>query len=420
MIVRFSHRLRRYALRCLLAAAATAAPTFAFGAPLNHCAPLRSETACHSEFADTEELCGWVDIETEQQEASATLATHDSCALAHVASLPRPTEQTEPTNNDSPISVPSVAAIAAAACARAGVSVEQIAEPFAMVGPFLNEEQANESVLSIASLESFWNSARDQAKTVLENAEDEVAADIEELAANEPLDVDPYEDLGPSRLVDSFPAIESLAAPAETGIEVSPLDPLTGGSAMIVTLEEDYFPYDLSVRDLKIWNLIPIASHPFCIRSQADISDVDPMWQEFDKVVAEEVESDPQDTIAVHGSADCLLNNLVWEVSGWIEENASQYASINAETVGRGLAGALVAAHNQASDVAIRVAGSFPRSNEPDVVDLEEVFEKDDAASSAGEALLARAGAMEEEPRDYPTDISPVEIATAPNEMMVR
>ena len=89
------------------------------------------------------ELCGW--------------GTHDSCPIEVAENIdePLPTETTpRPLANLDE----SLAALATAACASAGVSVEQIVEPFAMVGPHFHR-----SLESVKNFQQWWQTAAEQA-----------------------------------------------------------------------------------------------------------------------------------------------------------------------------------------------------------------------------------------------------------------
>ncbi|MFK8114063.1 MAG: hypothetical protein AB8B91_17810 [Rubripirellula sp.] len=427
MTSRLSLRLRRFTLRCLLGMA-VAAPGIADAAPLDQA--YRNATPCEFELADTEELCGWIGIETsEQADFTQPLCTHDSAPVPRIATLTRTprlspaimiAKPTVSTFSDGD-AIPTVAAIAAAACARAGVSVEQMAEPFALVGPFVpGTPQATESIASVATLQSWWKEAYDEAQKIADSDAEiaRIDSEIEALAGDEPLDIESYREFGPSRLVESFPAIESLT-PSLTveitdevvsGVEVAPLDFLVGSSAVVATLEEGYLPYDLGARDVQVWSLFPSATQPFCVRGRMDGLDADPMWQEFDQVVS------------VQGSADCLLNQLVWEVSGWMEGNSSWLASFKPRAVGNQVAELAIRSNRMVSSAAASVASQFPEPAQPASVGSEEVAEQEEAPSPAGGALLARAGAIEV-PSDVPTDVlseAHVEIARVPMEVNLR
>ena len=160
--------------------------------------------------------------------------------------------------------------LAAVAVASAGVSVEQIVEPFAMVGPYLDN-----SLEMVRKFQSWWDAVRSQAAASAEatggrvdeagreGGTDDSRPARRQLAAEEPIDV---ESLGKSVLVDAFGHAETDAV--EPGVYVTAIDMLVGGSPIIATIEEDYLPYDLSARDIKLWSVFPISTHPFCIRSR--------------------------------------------------------------------------------------------------------------------------------------------------------
>jgi hypothetical protein len=281
MTVRLSHRLRRFAFRCLLASA-LAWPAAAMAVPVDHCG-FHSATQCEFELADTEELCGWSNLAKPTPTSDHTVATHDSTPFNRIASVYIPTFQAAP-EADNHSRVPTVAEIAAAACERAGVSLQQIAEPFAMVGP---EIAPQDSIISVATLEQWWLEAKAQAgKLGLESS----------ATVGGPIDMDPVTQI-------------------ESVVEVTPIDVLVGSSPLIATLEVEESSVNEQVSSF--WNLYPTAANPFCVRGHAGgmTAEHDPMWSEFDAAVAEP--TSPSD-LDVMGSADCMLDHLLCQVSGWM------------------------------------------------------------------------------------------------------
>ncbi len=156
----------------------------------------QSETA--NEFED--ELCGW--------------ATHDSCPVPRVAMASRtsstfqlypdalawPIEETEPQPSNT--FEESLATAAATACASAGISVEQIIEPFAMVGPNMPH-----TLEQVKRFQQWWADAFEKAKAEAERAADEEEADeasepaVEATAVEEVID-----EAGVIAAVEAFPA----------------------------------------------------------------------------------------------------------------------------------------------------------------------------------------------------------------------
>ncbi len=363
MNVCFSLRRHRFALPILLAIAVAAFPRVAPAGDFDcgsDIVPITEEaTACEFESTATEELCGWVDLEP-----------YDS------AELPRPVENA----NDAELSG-TVAAIATAACASAGVSVEQIVEPFAMVGPCLDN-----SLEMVQRFQGWWNAAAAEAEALrLAEAEAEFGdtIDVQEqldlIATEEPVDVENH---GGSVLVDKFTKTETKAD--QPGVYVTAIDMLVGGSPIIATIEEeDYLPYDLSARDIKLWSVFPISTRPFCVRSHGDDIETEPMWQDFDQLVANAVEvQTPPSSYASCGSADCLLDELIWRVEMFVAEDSPLWDVLAPQNLGR-----QVATIASGSGRLVKSAAQLLASQWPEV-------EEDVETSEIGQALLARAGAI--------------------------
>lgn len=279
-------------------------------------------SSCTFEFEMTEaedpsQWCGW--------------GTHDSVPL----SRPRPRSRTS-SNFDQ-----SLAAAASAACASVGVSVEQIVEPFAMVGPTVAD-----SIERVQQFQRWWNQtlaaaesiASDLAATgpLTELALDEVAAEadvpplqpdpwkafgesivvadslreppvdcrLEQLSLEEPIDVARF---GPSILTAADSAVAETIEPTDVtnanieavegrGRQVQTQIPTPriagaatsqmGASAVIVSFEDGYLAYDVSARDLKVWSVFPLVTQPFCIRSHREAILGCHPWGEADMAAA--------------------------------------------------------------------------------------------------------------------------------------
>jgi hypothetical protein len=162
-------RFRHVALPCLLAFVSAAIPIAAAADDLE----CGSEVVTAKDpsiprdlaLAVAEEVCGW--------------GTHDSAApptyIAANAAAPDLTV-------DSSITI-----IATAALASAGVAVEQIVEPFALVGPLLGD-----SVERVQKFQLWWDikAAVEQANVAEAklSATDDIQDDIDAIAAEEPID----------------------------------------------------------------------------------------------------------------------------------------------------------------------------------------------------------------------------------------
>ena len=146
-----------------------------------------------------EELCGW--------------ATHDSCPLSSAPrSEPEVVEEpiaVTPVATETPPSRPaamietSLASIATAACATAGISVEQIVEPFAMVGPHLAD-----SLQRVNEFQSWWQ--EQAAKQADEPIASEHAA---EYATEQPTEHTQAQQQFKTTAAD--PVVENVASPSD-------------------------------------------------------------------------------------------------------------------------------------------------------------------------------------------------------------
>lgn len=159
------------------------------------------------------------------------------------------------------------------------VVVDQVVEPYIAVGPFTPN-----SLTSIRAMDK-WIIPLSTEKAPRNDAYlTPLDLRLQELAAEEPVDI---ENCGPSVLI---PENRPLNV---SRIEIAPINPLIGSSPVIATVEEDYMPYDLSARDLQDWNSFPIASHPFCVRTDIADKQTAGLWAEFDTAMALSKSSDP-------------------------------------------------------------------------------------------------------------------------------
>jgi hypothetical protein len=421
-------RCHRFTWSCLIAVAALSASTLVSSRSL---ADDDFDSIVANDYEA--ELCGW--------------ATHDSCpfAVSEVSTEPTPADTTTPrplANLDE-----SLAALATAACASAGVSVEQIVEPFAMVGPHFQQ-----SLQSVKNFQQWWENAAEQtnetsavdpvvdeatnsgvptaqvnhvpivdfageladdepeaenlasvvetsAADAIEIAEvaeyplsfeddhcwmdhnwwldqandDKIRGELAELAAKEPVDVlDNFDGaFGPSVLVES---VEELAT------TIAAESSMVGSSAMIFSLDEEYLPYDLAVRDYQAESLFSLAKRPFCIRARIELP-------EFDLAIdtdqpAEPIEQAADSDFVFAGSADCLLDDWMWRATLALEPGGSVRKWLRAELAGQQLAALLAKRVQLADEMAGQLASWWPESPQH-------------PAGEAGAQLLARAGAVE-------------------------
>jgi hypothetical protein len=432
MNVHFSPKLQHFFLVLAAAFTLVSAPRTTFAGRFDcgsDIVPIyETATPCGFELAGTEELCGWI-----------PMGTHDSGPLPTLAPPKHLTKpRSTPDEKRSEVQE-SLAMLAATACRSAGVSVEQIIEPFVMVGPYLEN-----SVASVESFESWWAESLDE---MIPKA-DPLQSQIDAIAAQEPIDVESF---GISILVFAAIPEDALAtSPSDPntnkklGIEIKPLDNLVGSSAIIATIEEDYMPYDLAARDLPLWSVFPVSTQPFCVRNLIEDFDSDSMWRDFDHVVRNSPADDSaqQDTVAsedsvktrqvddadhvteqedeprvaagtaeaelatlgtptaepslaVHetfdtssffshcGSADCMLDEIIWQAEAMIAENSPLRSAIAPKAIGRAIASIISGSTQLVERATVRIANRWPE------------VETEPERSPAGARLLARAGAID-------------------------
>ncbi len=396
MNVCISSHLRRFGFRCLLTFAAAVSPIVAragdFDCGSDFTYSATSATPCDFELDGTEELCGWGD--------DCPLGTHDSSVLptpAGLAIIP-PAPVASPAAASTSLLNKSVSAIATAAFASAGVSVEQIVEPFAMVGPYLDD-----SLQMVQDFQAWWETAQAEAVS-MKTAADAIQDELDRIAAQEPVDVESF---GPSVIVNQLPTKQTAIGPSR--IQVTAIDALIGSSPIIATIKDDYRPYDLSARDLKLWSVFPTSTHPFCVRSHMDALDDSPMWEDFDRAVQADTDVAPSvESFAFAGSADCLLYELIWQFDTWTADDSPVWTAVEPRNIGRRFAAIATDGNRIVQGAAQLLASNWP---EPEV---------ENEPSSTGEALLARAGAVNASEPVAANTTAAVQIAKIPSETTLR
>ncbi len=391
-----------------------------------------------------EELCGWAD---DQEEELCGWATHDSCPIAAETIASRTLAAFDR----------SIATAAATACAKAGISIEQIIEPLAMVQPQLSQAPSDDSVTATADakagisvqeiiepfisigpqfaasldqikqFQQWWKTAIEASKaqqqdvsetstqaSVASDAESSINDELQLLADEEPIDID-LDALGPSVLILVEEQTES-SSPAPVSIPDASVSQV-GASAIIVSLEDAYMPYDLSARDLRVWSVFPLVTEPFCIRSRTECEPIAPIWEDSEETVAADdsatddddelvLQAPTENSFTIHGSPDCLLDELIWNIEVTLLENSHW---LDPATYGDQLADFA----RQGTDVAESAAGSLASLWPNDEADTEVLVEQDEP--TAGDRLLARAEAVEAgETAEVVESAEPVRIAEAP------
>ena len=327
---------------------------------------------------EVETPCGWVE-----------LGTHDSLPAF------------QRSRGTSGLTTDAATVAASVLCSKAGVAVQQIIEPFAMVGPYLEE-----SLDVVEQFSRWWD-----ASSTSQEAGDVGNAPWLDPAVGSPSASDPIEfdflhvktrrdqrldlclredplnptQFGASVLVSSLDQFPEQ--PFDEQVRSRRENVLVGCSPMIFTLEEHYMAYDMTRRDVKLWCVFPTTTRPFCIRRHAADFDAHPMWNEFDVAVerkttlpAESLESQLQ------CSAYCVLEDWVVAMESWTLAESPVRRLLRPRQVGRHLAALFDRQSQLTGQAAAVLAKHWPE------------VKADHPPSPAGAALLARAGATEKPP----------------------
>jgi hypothetical protein len=287
----------------------------------------------------------------------------------------------------------SMATIVTAVGAGTGVAFQQFVEPFVMVGPYIEN-----SMPMVQALDQCWDSMLTAANQLrIERTNDAIAA----IAALEPIDTD---SLGPSVLMKNdvlMPNDEIGIASDPTlipGIVVTPIDALVGSAAMIVTINEPYMPYDMSVSDLRLRSVFPMSTKPFCVRSRAAQWNPVPMSTEVEHLQLAKLQKKK-----VLYPVDCYMDELIWALDSMTERGSRLWSITKPEFAGEQLA-TLVSRGNQ---IAYR-ATDLIASHWPEPIAK---------PSAAGRALLIRAGA---DPGIHVVDSAAIMVAEFPSDSLTR
>ena len=195
---------------------------------------------------------------------------------------PLPLAESKLTNSNSAST--SLFAVAQTICQRVGVSVQQFTEPFAMVTPTAQstlsqiaelQQQAASVAKQLAAEDARVAAAKEAARK--EAARVEIArnlrSELDSLAAER---VDAYRHLGQSVLVVEAARQPEQAIEPELVVKQEPA--LVGCSAMIVTIDDPYLPYDLAAKDLPVWDFWPIVPEPVYIVDRENHVEIDEFW----------------------------------------------------------------------------------------------------------------------------------------------
>lgn len=326
----------------------------------------------------------------------------------------------------------TIATIAAAASAGNPIPFGQWTEPFAMIGP-----DASHTTKQIAAFQAWF----DQGKRLA--TEFVPVVDFDGEIASPAIQAIAEKELAKPNAVTQQKQVD---------VEAADENPLVGSSPFIVTIDEAYLPYDLADSDLDVtpetdvvdvvdvvdsqptaddpiatpqvvWadGLFSSQRHPFCIRSLVEMRE--PGWSplaksatdvprrgsemvlapttplvaeaESDEVAAASDVSAPEaDALIasesdISGSADCLLDEVIWQVSVALEDERVTDRWLRPDWIGTKLASLVVSGDRLASRVASELALVWPVDAKPAK-----------PIPGSGAKLLARAEAAEQLPAE--------------------
>lgn len=231
-----------------------------------------------------------------------------------------------------------------------------------------------------------------------ENLNDEAIDElVEELATDEPIDL--AEDLADDINSHNDVFGESVLMPVESNQiekiavdkdEVAPSNDMivehrtfVGSAPIIFSIDEAYMPYDLAVRDLQTDWWSPLAKRPFCIRARRELPDFElPVDQDPISLVGEPIDLPDAET-EIASSADCLMEELVWQATLALEKGSEVRNWFRPDNVGHKFASLVVTSNQVVSRLTDRLAQAWPKV-------------KDLSPSESGAKLLARAKAIEQ------------------------
>lgn len=226
---------------------------------------------------------------------------------------PLPLAESKLTNSN-PAST-SLFAVAQTICQRVGVSVQQFTEPFAMVTPTAQstlsqiaelQQQAASVAKQLAAEDARVAAAEEAARK--EAARVEIArnlrCELDSLAAER---VDAYRHLGQSVLVVEAARQPEQAIEPELVVKQEPA--LVGCSAMIVTIDDPYLPYDLAAKDLPVWDFWPIVPEPVYIVDRENHVEIDEFWN-VELVAEQEVVQEAEELMEAKEAISRLAAHL--------------------------------------------------------------------------------------------------------------
>ena len=156
----------------------------------------------------------------------------------------------------------TIAAAVAASAAKLGISIEQVLEPFAMIGPIADQGPATVPIDLVASIRAvIADDAREN--DLIEDVTREAEPTNQQLAEAVALNRW-WLDSETVAVATAGSAViaHAVAEPAEIAESIESIEgdeKLVGSSPMIVTIQDAYMPYDLAQRDLEL-NFLPLTT----------------------------------------------------------------------------------------------------------------------------------------------------------------
>jgi hypothetical protein len=469
MISTLQRLTRRFALSCIIAGSGFTAAISTSAESIAH--DTCPSPAISQAVGEQNDWCVWTESNTCNYRVSDAELHVDSPTqasdLAASRVVDRPTTAFPIASRTASSFETSLAAVAATACAHAGVSVEQLIEPFAMVG-----QESEHSVEEVAQFTRWWEKtqgelkqqyadliqmAEAEADAARENAQlataaDAVAGDViqGDVVEEETVSLVPFVDIGQKLLADNhgspllasvptFDRLYPLDQPSEPyfnfsvasvessdsteltestireelkhvameepiDVEVDSLrvlgqsilvtqsslptsdtsyarnaDALVGSSAMIVSIEEVYMPYDLAAREYSVSEWLPLAWRPYSYVEATVLSDSREPLETIDEGKLAEtlpaLDRDSQEQLVV-----------------WARKFAAHASNVQAASqpnlLANQLGNFLLGQQRAATEKAIQLAKLLP------VADPPAIKPQPVAPSKAGSQLLARAGVV--------------------------
>ncbi|QDS93259.1 hypothetical protein FF011L_20210 [Roseimaritima multifibrata] len=239
-------------------------------------------------------------------------------------------------------------------------------------------EAAKQAAANAEAAALFAAVTEESARLAIEAAEVEAAESaaldaalaiaLERLAIEEPIDVPPLRD----EAAEASPVAVATKAP----MKKAPLN----DSPVICTLRapEEYLPYDLTAADALRWQVfaggIPVPQRRLRIPNQPAATDsivhnessLHALYGPGEEPLASVVPPKPS-VVATAAEPqgpmipmDCLLDELVWQVSGALAEEGWLRENLQAESIGTQLPGLVFAARHQASEILVQIGQQFP------------------------------------------------------------